>query len=123
MVLPKIELWWDSNFNLEIRYLYLSTAIVALITFVYRFFEMRNTYSGIVDVNMDRTNLWYALTALAVGIIYLINPVSDIVYYSLAFALIVVVCLSVTELIRSYNVLASVRPKQFNRSGGEDDNA
>ena len=123
LLMPKIELWWNTNFTLEFRYLYLATAVIALVIFVYRFFNMRNTYGGIVDVHMDATNLWYAITALLAGIIYLINPASDIVYYSLAFALVAVVCLSVTELIRSYNVLASVRPKQFNRSGGEDDNA
>ena len=121
--IPFAELWFEANLGFEFRWLYIMIAAIALVVFVVRFFKMRNTYGGIVDVHMDATNLWYIAIALAAGLIFFFDPASDAIYYALSLGTVTVVGLSVTELIRSYNILSSVKPKQFNRSGGDDDNA
>lgn len=121
--IPFVELWFEANLGFQFRWLYLIIAIIALGVFIVRFFKMRNTYGGIVDVHMDATNLWYIAIAIAAGVIFYFNPASDAIYYALSLGTVAVVGLSVTELIRSYNILSSVKPKQFNRSGGDDDNA
>lgn len=121
--IPFVELWFEANLGFQFRWLYLIITIIALGVFIVRFFKMRNTYGGIVDVHMDATNLWYIAIAIAAGVIFYFNPASDAIYYALSLGTVAVVGLSVTELIRSYNILSSVKPKQFNRSGGDEDNA
>ena len=123
MVIPSIQLWWDIEMPFEFRYVYIATAIFASVLFIVRFFKMRSTYSGIVDVHLNGVNLWFMLIALAATAIFFLDPASDTIYYALSCGVVAVVCLTVTELIRSYNILSSTRPKQFNRSGGDDDNA
>ena len=122
-LIPFVELWIETEIGLQLRYVYLGVAAIAFVMFIVRFFKMRNTYGEIVDVHMDATNIWYTVIALAAGLIFFFDPASDSIYYALSLGTVAVVCLSVAELIRSYNVLSSVKPKQFNRSGGEDDNA
>lgn len=123
MLIPVIELWVATYIGIRIRYIYIIVAVIAALLLIVRFINMRSTYGGIVDVRMDEVNILFAALAFACAVIFIWNPASDTVYYTLACGSVAVVCLSVSELIRSYNILSSVRPKQFNRSGGEEDNA
>ena len=123
LVMPAIQLWWDTTFAFSFLQIYRVVSIAICIVFVVRLINMSSTYSGIVDVAMNRVNFWFLLTAVAAAVVFYFNPASDELFYGLSFAVIAAVGVSVFALIKSYNVLSSVRPKQFNRSGGEDDHA
>ena len=123
LLMPGIQLWWDTTFALSFLQIYRAVSVAICVVFVIRLMKMSSTYSGIVDVAMNRVNIWFLLTAIAAATVFFFNPASDELFYGLAFAVIIAVGISVFALIKSYNVLSSTRPKQFNRSGGEDDHA
>ena len=53
-------------------------------------------------------------------LLFLVKPPNDWYYYAIAYLAALTVALSVIGLIKNYNILSSVRPKQFNRTGGDD---
>ncbi len=59
-------------------------------------------------------------TALISLMILLINPVSDYFYYGGAVLSIIAVFLTVIDIMREYNILATRKLPQFNREGGDD---
>ena len=62
-----------------------------------------------------------ALAATAVAVlIWLLNPISDIWYYAGTILSFLGVLITVMEIIKKYNVLATRRLPQFDRSGGDD---
>ncbi len=60
-----------------------------------------------------------AAAGIAAGI-WLLNPVSDLWYYGGTIAAYAGILFTVTDLIRKYNVLATRKLPQFERSGGDD---
>lgn len=88
--------------------------------FLIRLIRMQMRYSSLEDVRILPTNLLFVLVAIASMIAFFINPASDSIYYTIAVSVVAAVCFSVAGLIKGYNILSSVRPKQFQRSGGED---
>ena len=54
--------------------------------------------------------------------VFVINPVRDEVFYAAALCIVGALCLSAVSLIRGYNELSSVKPKQFQRNGGDRHN-
>lgn len=59
--------------------------------------------------------------AVLIGLmITAINPVSDLFYYAGAMLSLFAVCFTMLDLIRYYNILATRKLPQFNRTGGDD---
>lgn len=88
-----------------------------------RFIKMQNRFVAMSGIYMMQTNLFYLVIAVISTAVYVLNPVQDWVYYSVALSIVGLLCVSVISLIRGYNILSSVQPKQFKRSGGDGDNA
>lgn len=60
------------------------------------------------------------ISAVAGAVIWLLNPVSDLWYYGGTIAVYAGILFTVTDLIRKYNVLATRKLPQFDRSGGDN---
>ena len=105
------------------EYLYIIVAAVILIVLGVRFFKMKNKYMSLSNVWMNLSNGLYFLVSAVSLVIFIARPADDWIYYIIAFAAAGIVALSVTNLIRSYNILSTQKPKQFSRSGGDDDAA
>lgn len=50
----------------------------------------------------------------------LINPVSDLIFYSVAIISLVCIIGSIIDIIRKYNILSTRKLPQFDRTGGDD---
>ena len=73
------------------------------------------------DKNYRMGGALSALAATAVAaLIWLLNPISDIWYYAGTILSFLGVLFTVMEIIKKYNVLATRRLPQFDRSGGDD---
>ena len=94
--------------------------IIALVLFVIRFFKMKDRYMALSGLRINLPNILFIAVSAASLVIFIVNPPSDMIFYALAFAIAGIVACTVTELIRGYNILSSTKPKQFNRSGGDD---
>lgn len=76
---------------------------------------------SITDKNYRMGGALSALAATAVAaLIWLLNPISDIWYYTGTILSFLGVLFTVMEIIKKYNVLATRRLPQFDRSGGDD---
>ena len=64
---------------------------------------------------------WAVLAAIAAGVIEIVNPVSDIIYYAAALFSLAAICISLVRLIRFYNISATRRLPQFDLYKGGDD--
>ena len=94
--------------------------IIALVLFVIRFFKMKDRYMALSGLRINLPNILFIAVSAVSLVIFIVNPPSDMIFYALAFAIAGIVACTVTELIRGYNILSSTKPKQFNRSGGDD---
>ena len=92
---------------------------ILTIIFLVRFFRMRSKYIALSGILLNTTNLFYLAIACITTIVFGINPVEDWAYYTVSLSVIGALCVSVYSLIRGYNILSSVQPKQFRRNGGE----
>ena len=62
-----------------------------------------------------------SVAAILIGtLITYLNPVSDLYYYGGAMLSLLAVCFTMLDLIRYYNMLATRKLPQFNRTGGDD---
>lgn len=59
-------------------------------------------------------------TALISLLLLIFNPVSDYFYYGGAVLSIIAVFLTIVDIMRDYNILATRKLPQFNREGGDD---
>ena len=71
-------------------------------------------------LHINLPNLMFIIVSAVSLVVFIVNPPSDMIFYALAFALAGIVACTVAEMIRGYNILSSTKPKQFNRSGGDD---
>lgn len=108
------------NFDVEIETVYLVVAAVFMIIFLVRFFGMKGRYMSLTGIRMNMTNALFLAVDAAAILMFLLKPASDMLYYAVAFAAAAAVAFSVTSLIHGYNLLSSQKPKQFARSGGDD---
>lgn len=60
------------------------------------------------------------MVILCSNILMVFHPASDIYYYTAAILLLVSICLMLTDIIRYYNLLATRRLPQFEKTGGDD---
>lgn len=61
-----------------------------------------------------------AIAVLVATLIIICHPTSDIFYYAGTIISIVSVCFTILEMITTYNVLATRKLPQFNKTGGDD---
>lgn len=94
------------------------------ILLIWAFFIIRSIgriQTTILELKKKR-NYWVLfVTMLIVCIVLLLKPVFDSVYYGAAIICTVTMCYALMDLIHYYNILATRRPPQFNRQGGDDD--
>ena len=93
---------------------------IFLIFFIIRFFTMRGRYMSLTGIHLNLTNALFIVIGIISVVMFAVRPVSDWIYYVISFATAGAVAFSVTSLIHGYNMLSSVKPKQFSRSGGDD---
>lgn len=98
-------------------------SLICFVIFLIRFFKMRSRYMALEEVKTGFTNSLFLLVSVAAALTGFFRPVNDMFYYAVAFAAVGIDIISVIILISCYNKLSSQKPKQFNRSGGDDDNA
>jgi len=73
------------------------------------------------DKNYRMSGAFSALAATAVAaLIWLFNPISDLWYYAGTILSFLGILFTVMGIIKKYNVLATRRLPQFDRSGGDD---
>lgn len=87
-----------------------------------RFFVMRGKYMALNGILLNQTNGFYLAMSVLSTAVFVINPVRDEVFYAAALCIVGALCLSAVSLIRGYNELSSVKPKQFQRNGGDRHN-
>uniref|UniRef100_UPI0040572F72 hypothetical protein n=1 Tax=Agathobacter sp. TaxID=2021311 RepID=UPI0040572F72 len=62
-----------------------------------------------------------SLAAIVFGIaIFVLNPVSDLFFYGAAMLSLVGILITVKDIMHNYNILATRRLPQFDRTGGDD---
>jgi len=79
--------------------------------------------SKMYSLSSKKSILGYIAVAVAVVIdtgVALLHPVSDLYYYGGAILSLIAVLLSITDIIRYYNVLSTRRLPQFDKQGGDD---
>ncbi|MBO4696801.1 MAG: hypothetical protein J5643_05930 [Lachnospiraceae bacterium] len=101
-------------------YVYMVIAAILLVILVIRFFKMKSRFMALSNVRLNMTNGLFVLVAVISLAMFIIRPADDYLYYAGGFAAAAIVALSVVNLIHGYNILASQKPKQFKRSGGDD---
>lgn len=94
-----------------------------VVLFAIRFFKMRGRFMALTEVKTGLTNGLFLLASIVALVTSIVRPADDMFYYAVAYATVGIVAFSVVSLISCYNKLSSQKPKQFNRSGGDDDNA
>lgn len=99
---------------------YVLIGLVASVIFLIRFLRMKDRYMALQGVRINLPNLLFLVVGVVSTVVFIVNPPADSIFYALAFAAAGVVACSVAELIKGYNILSSDKPKQFNRSGGDD---
>lgn len=60
------------------------------------------------------------IAIIIVGLVGLINPVHDAYYYGVALLALVAIFLTLLDLIKKYNILATRKLPQFDYTGGDD---
>ena len=60
------------------------------------------------------------IAIMLIGLVALINPVHDAYYYGVAVLALVAIFLTLLDLIKKYNVLATRKLPQFDYTGGDD---
>ncbi len=72
----------------------------------------------------EKKGIWGVVATVIAAIvsilILMLNPVSDYYYYGASFLSILAVFLLIMDIMRDYNVLATRKLPQFNRTGGDD---
>ena len=106
--------------SVESETVYLIISAIFLIFFIIRFFTMRGRYMSLTGIHLNLTNALFIVIGIISVVMFAVRPVSDWIYYVISFATAGAVAFSVTSLIHGYNMLSSVKPKQFSRSGGDD---
>ena len=96
-------------------------SIVALIIFIRRFVRMRNLYDSMSGIFLLPTNGCYILVSLVAIACFFLRPAEDLIFYGVACIALLAVALTMLSLIRCYNILSTIQPKQFRRNGGEID--
>ena len=106
--------------SVNTKYIYFAFGLLATVILAIRFFRMRARYMALSGVRMNLVNGLFLGIAVLSSILFLIDPPNDWLFYSISYLAAFSVALSVIGLIKNYNILSSVRPKQFNRTGGDD---
>lgn len=109
--------------SIPMQYVYFALAAALGVQYVIRLVKMHNEYQALKEIRLNLTNGMFVATALVSAVVFLINPASDMVFYMISYVILATVGLSVISLIHGYNLISSNRPKQFERSGGDYDNA
>jgi len=74
-----------------------------------------------VTENTKNTGFLMSLLAIVIAaVILLLNPVSDIFYYAGVILTLAAVFITIKDLIYYYNIMATRRLPQFDRTGGDD---
>ena len=115
-----IEIFSGLSSLFGMKAIYIIIAIIALVLFIIRFFRMKSRFMALSGLHINLPNLMFIIVSAVSLVVFIVNPPSDMIFYALAFALAGIVACTVAELIRGYNILSSTKPKQFNRSGGDD---
>ena len=95
-------------------------AAACFVFFIIRFFRMKDRYMSLTGARLNMTNMMYLAVSLGALVMFIIRPVADWYYYVVAFGAAAAVAYSVVNLIHVYNLMASRKPRQFSRSGGDD---
>ena len=122
-------------FTISPNILLILSAIIAAVSMVFLRYELsqikkkdsgrtdrgRKDKQAVATENYTSIGLTMAIFAIlaAVGILVL-NPVSDIFYYAGAILTLVAVFVTIKDLIYYYNIMATRRLPQFDRTGGDD---
>ena len=81
----------------------------------------RKTKETIADEKYKSKGFTIAIIAVILAILVLIlNPVSDVYYYASTIFTLVAVFITIKDLIFYYNIMATRRLPQFDRTGGDD---
>lgn len=102
------------------RVVYSVIGVIVSILFAVRFFRMKGRYMALSDLHINLVNGLFLGIGVIATLLFLVKPPNDWYYYAIAYLAALTVALSVIGLIKNYNILSSVRPKQFNRTGGDD---
>lgn len=122
-------------FTISPNILLILSAIIAAVSMVFLRYELsqikkkdsgrtdrgRKDKQAVATENYKSIGFTMAIFAIlaAVGILVL-NPVSDIFYYAGAILTLVAVFVTIKDLIYYYNIMATRRLPQFDRTGGDD---
>lgn len=69
----------------------------------------------------NKPGFWCAIAALVLSAaIVMVNPASDLIFYGVSALSMVAVLISLLDIIKYYNILATRRLPQFNKQGGDD---
>lgn len=70
---------------------------------------------------MNKPGFWCAIAALALSAaVVMVNPASDLIFYGVSALSMGAVLISLLDIIKYYNILATRRLPQFNKQGGDD---
>ena len=96
------------------------TAVLSVISTIIYFCEMGKIKSR-EEVSLKPTGLAGTLLSIGIWILLLIlKPASDIFYYGGAIIALIGVFLTIKDVISYYNIMATRRLPQFDRTGGDD---
>ena len=115
-----IQVMSSGAFSIAAETVYLVISAIFLVFFIIRFFGMKGRYMSLTGIRLNLTNALFILIGIVAVVMFVWRPVADWIYYAISFATAGAVAFSVTSLIHGYNLLSSVKPKQFARSGGDD---
>lgn len=129
--------WWKNTTSLIVAVLLFFTIgtqlAVALIAFVGKYLWIGLLAGGIIagsvsssclkklTINKKRYGFIGGILSLVLAaVILLVNPVADYFYYGGVVAAVLAVFFSIYDLIYYYNILATRKLPQFERTGGDD---
>ena len=107
-------------------------AIISMIFLKYEMGQIKKKDTGVLDrgrkaktasgsENYKSTGFLVALVAVILAIVILImNPVSDIFYYASVLITLTAIFITIKDLIFYYNIMATRKLPQFDRTGGDD---
>ncbi len=92
-------------------------AVISMMFLGYELGQIRKKDS----TNYKSTGFFTAIIAVILAIVVLIiNPVSDIFYYASVILTLIALFITIKDLIFYYNIMATRRLPQFDRTGGDD---
>ncbi len=102
--------------DLSANLLCLVAGALAIVASIYGFVQKKK-----LPAEHKLPGLVFSIVAIVISVlISLLNPVNDIFYYSGVILTLVAVFIMIKNLIHYYNILATRRLPQFDRTGGDD---